>query len=56
MNDYTCTCNCGCKDLTGEYVCQNCITNGCKLNWIYLRVDRKTFLKSTQSTSAQNAA
>ena len=24
MNDYTCTCNCGCENSSGEHLCHNC--------------------------------
>ena len=29
MNDYTC--NCGCKNPSGEYVCNDCMMNHCKI-------------------------
>ena len=30
MNDYTCTCNCGCENPSGDYVCHNCMIGLCK--------------------------
>ena len=38
MNDYTCTCDCGCQNLSGEYVCRNCKTGICKTNSAYLLI------------------
>ncbi|HSG83742.1 MAG TPA: hypothetical protein VLA08_04200 [Nitrosopumilus sp.] len=31
MNDYSCTCNCGCHNPTGEYVCNDCMMNICMI-------------------------
>jgi hypothetical protein len=31
MNDYVCTCSCGCKNSTGEYTCNDCMMNLCKI-------------------------
>ena len=30
MNDYTCTCDCGCKNTSGEYLCHDCLISLCK--------------------------
>ncbi len=34
MNDYTCTCSCGCETLTDDYVCYNCKIGMCKVGMI----------------------
>ena len=31
MNDYTCTCNCGCENSSDDYVCHNCRIGLCKI-------------------------
>ena len=31
MNDYTCTCSCGCENASEEYVCQNCRIGLCRV-------------------------
>ena len=31
MNDYVCTCLCGCENLSDEYVCHNCKIGMCKV-------------------------
>lgn len=31
MNDYTCTCSCGCESPSDEYVCHNCRIELCKV-------------------------
>ncbi len=31
MNDYTCTCSCGCKNPAEDYVCNNCRIGLCKV-------------------------
>ena len=31
MNDYTCTCSCGCQNPADDYVCQNCKIGMCKV-------------------------
>jgi len=31
MNDYTCTCSCGCKNRADDYVCNNCRIGLCKV-------------------------
>lgn len=38
MNDYACTCNCGCKNSSGEYLCRNCNADLCKTNSAYLLI------------------
>ena len=38
MNDYTCTCNCGCHNSSGEYICRNCKTGICKTNSAYFLI------------------
>ncbi len=34
MNDYTCTCSCGCRTPTDDYVCHNCKIGMCKVGMI----------------------
>ncbi len=31
MNDYTCTCNCGCQNPADDYVCHNCKIGMCEV-------------------------
>jgi len=31
MNDYTCTCSCGCQNAADDYVCHNCKIGMCKV-------------------------
>jgi hypothetical protein len=31
MNDYTCTCSCGCEKPTDGYVCDNCKIGMCRV-------------------------
>lgn len=31
MNDYSCTCSCGCESQTDDYVCHNCRIGMCKV-------------------------
>lgn len=31
MNDYTCTCSCGCISPADDYVCHNCKIGLCKV-------------------------
>jgi hypothetical protein len=31
MNDYTCTCSCGCQNPADDYVCHNCKIGMCKV-------------------------
>ena len=31
MNDYTCTCTCGCENPTDDFVCHNCKIGMCKV-------------------------
>jgi len=31
MNDYTCTCSCGCENPAEDYVCNNCRIGLCKV-------------------------
>jgi len=31
MNDYTCTCSCGCQKPADDYVCHNCKIGMCKV-------------------------
>lgn len=38
MNDYTCTCTCGCENFSGEYVCRNCKIGLCKTNSAYVLI------------------
>lgn len=38
MNDYTCTCNCGCQNSSGEYLCPNCNTGLCKTPSAYILI------------------
>jgi len=31
MNDYTCTCSCGCQNAADDFVCHNCKIGMCKV-------------------------
>ncbi len=31
MNDYTCTCSCGCQNSADDFVCHNCKIGMCKV-------------------------
>lgn len=39
MNDYTCTCDCGCKDSSAEYICHNCKTGSCSAVSAYVLIN-----------------
>lgn len=38
MNDYSCTCNCGCQNSSGEYLCRSCKIGICASNSAYLLI------------------